>query len=34
MGVIDIASESSVWRGLDYYNGKRVTDYKNALWSG
>ena len=28
MGLIDIASGSSAWRGLDYYNENRVTDYK------
>lgn len=28
MGLIDMASSSSTWRGLDYYNENRVIDYK------
>lgn len=28
MGVIDIASSRSIWRGLDYYNAKKVVSWK------
>lgn len=28
MGLIDIASGASVWRGYDYYTGKKVLRYK------
>ena len=30
MGLINIASGSSVWRGLDYYNHQRVISYKQV----
>ncbi|MBQ9988065.1 MAG: SWIM zinc finger family protein [Erysipelotrichales bacterium] len=28
MGVIDLASSRSIWRGLDYYNEKKVLSWK------
>lgn len=28
MGLINLASGNSTWRGLDYYNEKKVSDYK------
>lgn len=28
MGLIEIASSSSVWRGMDYYNNKKVVSWK------
>lgn len=28
MGLIEIASAKSVWRGMDYYNNKKVTSWK------
>lgn len=30
MGLIEVASGNSVWRGMDYYNDKRVKSWKNA----
>lgn len=37
MGILDIASGNSVWRGYDYYENKRVLSYKlvsNTLIKG
>lgn len=28
MGLIDVASSNSTWRGLDYYKNNKVTKYK------
>ena len=28
MGLIEIASSNSVWRGMDYYNNKKVVSWK------
>lgn len=28
MGILDIASGNSIWRGYDYYENKRVVSYK------
>lgn len=28
MGLIEIASNNSVWRGMDYYNNKKVVSWK------
>lgn len=28
MGLINIASVNSVWRGLDYYKDKKIENYK------
>ncbi len=28
MGLLDIASGSSVWRGLDYYKENKVVNYQ------
>lgn len=33
MGLIEIASNNSVWRGMDYYNYKRVISWE-TLKSG
>ena len=30
MGLIEVASGNSVWRGMDYYNDKKVKSWKNA----
>ncbi len=30
MGLINIASGNSTWRGLDYYKENKVSDYKNT----
>lgn len=30
MGLIEVASGNSVWRGMDYYNHKRVKSWKKA----
>lgn len=29
MGLIEIASSNSVWRGMDYYKNKKVVSWKN-----
>lgn len=29
MGLIEVASGNSVWRGMDYYNGKKVISWKS-----
>lgn len=37
MGLIEIASNNSVWRGMDYYNNKRVVSWenlKNGVYEG
>lgn len=30
MGLVNLASANSVWRGLDYYNKKKVVSWKNV----
>ena len=30
MGLIEIASGNSVWRGLDYYNDKKVLSWQKS----
>ena len=30
MGLIEVASGNSVWRGLDYYNDKKVESWKKV----
>ena len=30
MGLIEVASGSSVWRGMDYYNNKKVESWKEV----
>ena len=30
MGLIEIASNNSVWRGMDYYNNKKVASWKSS----
>ena len=37
MGLIEIASNKSVWRGMDYYNDKKVVSWKtlkNGVYEG
>ncbi len=37
MGLIEIASNNSVWRGMDYYNNKKVVSWKtleNGVYEG
>ena len=37
MGLIEIASNESVWRGMDYYNDKKVVSWKtlkNGVYEG
>lgn len=28
MGLVEIASNNSVWRGMDYYNNKKVVSWE------
>lgn len=30
MGLIEVASSNSVWRGMDYYNSKKVISWKES----
>lgn len=37
MGLVEIASNDSVWRGMDYYNNKKVIlweTFKNGVYEG
>lgn len=37
MGLIEIASNNSVWRGMDYYNNKKVVSWEssgNGIYEG
>lgn len=37
MGLIEMASNNSVWRGMDYYNNKKVASWKtlnNGVYEG